>query len=87
MWHGRQGVLACNQVLATHGGPLLSELLVPCAQDANYELFLATDPSVADARGGYYVSNRKSRMGQAAQDKATRQRFWELLEQQSGQHF
>ena len=62
-------------------------MLTAATQDANYELYLATEPSLADTTGCYFVSNRKSRMGGPAQDKAARKRLWELLEEQSGQQF
>ena len=86
MWHGRQGELPRSLAAAPAA---LSGIFSPGSslQDANYELYLATEPSLASVTGQYFVSNRKQRPAQVAQDKATRQRLWELLEQQSGQKF
>ena len=56
-------------------------------QDANYELFLATSPSVASTRGKYYVSNRARSMPQAANDIGNRKRLWDILQQQTGHDF
>lgn len=62
----------------------------PCGmniRDANYELFLATDPSVAQMHGEYFVSNRKYSMSKQVYDAEVRKRLWKILEQQTGQTF
>ena len=62
----------------------------PCGmiiKDANYELFLATDPSVAQKHGEYFVSNRAYSMSKVAYDADVRKHLWKILEQQTGQAF
>lgn len=58
--------------------------LLPCVQDANNEFLLATDPSVADTSGGYFVNSRKSSMRRPAQDAEQRRKLWDTLQEQTG---
>ena len=62
----------------------------PCGmnvKDANYELFLATDASVAKTHGEYFVSNRKYSMSKQVYDAEVRKHLWKILEEQTGQKF
>ncbi|KAK9917710.1 hypothetical protein WJX75_007423 [Coccomyxa subellipsoidea] len=62
----------------------------PCGidiEDANHELFLATSPAVANTTGKYFVSDRARSMPSIVQDAKTRQRLWNILEEQTGSSF
>ena len=52
---------------------------VPIAQSANDEYHAATDPSVADANGGYFVASRPRDVNRDAKDAQKRQQLWDLL--------
>lgn len=60
----------------------LSLLLHP--QQANDEFFLATDSSMADTTGSYFVHSRKSSMRRPAQNAEQRRRLWDTLVEQTG---
>lgn len=53
-------------------------------KQANDEFFLATDPSVADTTGSYFVHSRKSSMRRPAQNAEQRRRLWDTLVEQTG---
>lgn len=54
------------------------------AQDANYELAAATDPTLTSKSGCYFVGGRETRAPAVAYDKQAQQRLWKLLLQQTG---
>lgn len=53
-------------------------------KDANDEFFLATDPSVANVTGKFFVSSRQRSLNQPAQDAEQRRRLWDVLVEQTG---
>lgn len=59
-------------------------VLLQFVQQANDEFFLATDPSVADVSGAYFVNSRKNSMRRPAQNAEQRQRLWVTLVEQTG---
>ena len=53
-------------------------------QDANDEYKMLTDPAMDNVTGQYRVSHRPRSMARVAEDKATRDRLWKTLEEQTG---
>jgi NAD(P)-dependent dehydrogenase (short-subunit alcohol dehydrogenase family) len=53
-------------------------------EDANDQYFLATDDSVSDVNGKYFISSRESRAPGPAYDANIRIKLWEILEEQTG---
>lgn len=53
-------------------------------QDANYEYKLATDPSLAETTGQYFVGGRQSRSPSESHDQTIRQKLWKIMEEQTG---
>ncbi|KAG7673215.1 hypothetical protein Ndes2526B_g03363 [Nannochloris sp. 'desiccata'] len=53
-------------------------------QDANDQFFLATDGSVSQVSGGYFISSRENRAPSPAYDVDARRRLWDILEEQTG---
>jgi len=54
----------------------------PCGmrvEDANDETFLATEPSLEDVTGKYFVGGRESTSARDTYDKQIRMRVWETL--------
>lgn len=56
----------------------------PVVQDANDQYKMITDPSMEGVTGQYRVSHRSRGMARCTDDKATRDRLWQLLEEQTG---
>jgi NAD(P)-dependent dehydrogenase (short-subunit alcohol dehydrogenase family) len=53
-------------------------------QDADDQFFLATDGSVSQVSGRYFISSRGSRAPSPAYDVDARRRLWDILEEQTG---
>jgi len=51
---------------------------------ANDEFYLATEPSLKDANGKYFVGKRETRSARMSYDKAERERLWKILEETTG---
>lgn len=45
---------------------------------------MITDPAMEGVTGQYRVSHRPRSMSRCVEDKATRERLWSLLEEQTG---
>lgn len=59
----------------------------PCGidlEDANDEYKMITDPGMAGVSRQYRVGHRPRSMARCVEDKATRERLWRLLEEQTG---
>jgi NAD(P)-dependent dehydrogenase (short-subunit alcohol dehydrogenase family) len=53
-------------------------------QDANDQFFLATDSSVRDVSGGYFISSKERKAPGPANDVEARRKLWHILQEQTG---
>lgn len=65
--------------------PACSQSSAGSVQDANNEFQLATEPNLGT--GKYFVGGRQSSSSSTANNKATQQKLWDILHEQTGANY